>query len=99
MLALGKDDPALILVKKMLEYDPSKRISAAEALRDPYFRTEPYPGMNCFSDSILGAMAPAAGQRGQRDGEGGGASAQLPLLLKDRSLSKKRKVDVVEPTQ
>ncbi len=102
MLALEKDDPALVLVRKMLEYDPAKRLTAAEALRDPYFRTEPFPGTNCFSDAILGAIGQGLGGEGGSGGAGGGdAGAHLPLLLKDRSLSKKRrrKVDVLQQTQ
>lgn len=52
MLSLEKDDPAFVLLKRMLEYDPQKRISAADALKHEYFHTKPYPGSNCFADSF-----------------------------------------------
>jgi serine/threonine protein kinase len=47
----------LDLLERMLEYDPSKRITAAEALEHPYFKEEPYPVMKfvhlsfCLSSS------------------------------------------------
>ncbi|OAE30079.1 hypothetical protein AXG93_1474s1250 [Marchantia polymorpha subsp. ruderalis] len=40
--------PAFDLLSKMLEYDPAKRISAAQALDHQYFRTEPLPGRNAL---------------------------------------------------
>jgi cyclin-dependent kinase 8/11 len=52
MLSLKKDAPAIKLLKRMLEYDPQKRISAAEALKHEYFHTKPYPGSNCFVDMV-----------------------------------------------
>lgn len=40
---------AFDLLCKMVEYDPSKRISAADALDHPYFKTTaPFPGKNAF---------------------------------------------------
>lgn len=36
------------LLSKMLEYDPCKRISAAQALEHEYFRCEPLPGRNAL---------------------------------------------------
>jgi cyclin-dependent kinase 8/11 len=32
----------------MLEYDPAKRITAAQALEHEYFRTDPVPGRNAL---------------------------------------------------
>lgn len=37
------DEPTLALLGALLEYQPSRRISAAEALRHPYFAAEPLP--------------------------------------------------------
>lgn len=36
-------DLGLDLMQKMMVYDPSKRITAEEALRHPWFREEPLP--------------------------------------------------------
>jgi serine/threonine protein kinase len=40
------------LLERMLEYDPSKRITAAEALEHQYFKEWPYPTMK-FVHSFL----------------------------------------------
>ncbi|KAK3040829.1 hypothetical protein RJ639_029173 [Escallonia herrerae] len=40
--------PAYDLLSKMLEYDPQKRITAAQALEHEYFRMEPLPGRNAL---------------------------------------------------
>lgn len=40
------------MLKRMLDYDPSKRITAAEALDHKYFQQEPYAGSNCFSEDL-----------------------------------------------
>ncbi|XP_050291473.1 cyclin-dependent kinase E-1 [Quercus robur] len=40
--------PAYDLLSKMLEYDPRKRITAAQALEHEYFRIEPLPGRNAL---------------------------------------------------
>ncbi|QDZ20455.1 cyclin-dependent kinase [Chloropicon primus] len=83
MLALGKDDQALVLLKRMLDYDPSKRITAAEALDHKYFQQEPYAGSNCFLEDLY------------VNAEGGIISQ---LLRRDRARSgegaKRRRVDL-----
>ncbi|KAK4584345.1 hypothetical protein RGQ29_022180 [Quercus rubra] len=40
--------PAYDLLSRMLEYDPRKRISAAQALEHEYFRNDPLPGRNAL---------------------------------------------------
>ncbi|KAH0448051.1 hypothetical protein IEQ34_021851 [Dendrobium chrysotoxum] len=40
--------PAYDLLSKMLEYDPQKRITAAQALEHEYFRIDPQPGRNAL---------------------------------------------------
>lgn len=42
------------LLSKMLEYDPRKRITAAQALEHEYFRIEPLPGRNTLVPSQPG---------------------------------------------
>jgi len=42
-LSYRADELAIDLIEKMLQLDPNKRISAAEALKHPYFRSEPLP--------------------------------------------------------
>jgi len=37
------------LISKMLEYDPSKRITAESALDHPYFQDHPKPSLNAFA--------------------------------------------------
>ncbi|KAL6992983.1 Cyclin-dependent kinase E-1 [Sarracenia purpurea var. burkii] len=42
------------LLSKMLEYDPRKRITAAQAIEHEYFRSEPLPGRNALVPSQPG---------------------------------------------
>lgn len=48
---LSPKTPAYDLLSKMLEYDPRKRITAAQALEHEYFKMEPLPGRNAFVPS------------------------------------------------
>ncbi|KAB2614418.1 cyclin-dependent kinase E-1-like [Pyrus ussuriensis x Pyrus communis] len=52
---LSPKSPAYDLLSKMLEYDPRKRITAAQALEHEYFRIEPLPGRN--------ALVPTQGEK------------------------------------
>ncbi|XP_050945212.1 cyclin-dependent kinase E-1 isoform X4 [Cucumis melo] len=49
---LSPKSPAYDLLSKMLEYDPRKRITAAQALEHEYFRLEPLPGYNILISSL-----------------------------------------------
>ncbi|XP_048439493.1 cyclin-dependent kinase E-1 isoform X2 [Pyrus x bretschneideri] len=52
---LSPKSPAYDLLSRMLEYDPRKRITAAQALEHEYFRIEPLPGRN--------ALVPTQGEK------------------------------------
>ncbi|GJM91601.1 hypothetical protein PR202_ga07990 [Eleusine coracana subsp. coracana] len=53
---LPQKSPAFDLLSKMLEYDPRKRITAAQALEHEYFRMDPLPGRKeCSSRKSIGA--------------------------------------------
>ncbi|XP_077212697.1 cyclin-dependent kinase E;1 isoform X2 [Tasmannia lanceolata] len=45
---LSQKSPAYDLLSKMLEYDPRKRLTAAQALEHEYFRIDPLPGRNAL---------------------------------------------------
>ncbi|EEF43392.1 cyclin-dependent kinase E-1 [Ricinus communis] len=51
---LSPKGPPFDLLSKMLEYDPRKRITAAQALEHEYFRIEPLPGCNALVPSQPG---------------------------------------------
>ncbi|KDP25262.1 hypothetical protein JCGZ_20418 [Jatropha curcas] len=51
---LSPKSPPYDLLSKMLEYDPRKRITAAQALEHEYFRIEPLPGRNTLVPSQPG---------------------------------------------
>lgn len=51
---LPQKSPAYDLLSKMLEYDPRKRITAAQALEHEYFRMDPLPGRNALFSSQPG---------------------------------------------
>uniref|UniRef100_A0A7N0ZXN1 Protein kinase domain-containing protein n=3 Tax=Kalanchoe fedtschenkoi TaxID=63787 RepID=A0A7N0ZXN1_KALFE len=53
---LSPKSPAYDLLSKMLEFDPRKRITAAQALEHEYFRVEPLPGINVFATGQPGAV-------------------------------------------
>lgn len=46
IVQLPPKSPGFNLLSKMLEYDPIKRITAAQALEHEYFRNDPIPGRN-----------------------------------------------------
>lgn len=54
VVRLSSKNPAYELLSKMLEYDPQKRITAAQALEHEYFRIEPLPGRNALVPSTPG---------------------------------------------
>ncbi|KAI8018048.1 Cyclin-dependent kinase E-1 [Camellia lanceoleosa] len=54
VVVLNPKSPAYDLLSKMLEYDPRKRITAAQALEHEYFRLEPLPGRNALVPSQPG---------------------------------------------
>ncbi|KAI3879750.1 hypothetical protein MKX03_000369 [Papaver bracteatum] len=54
---LPQKSPAYDLLSKMLEYDPRKRLTAAQALDHEYFRIEPLPGRNALVPSQPGEKA------------------------------------------
>ncbi|KAK2391233.1 cyclin-dependent kinase G-2 [Trifolium repens] len=45
---LSPKSPAYDLLSKMLEYDPRRRITAAQAMEHEYFKMEPQPGRNAL---------------------------------------------------
>ncbi|XP_072962282.1 cyclin-dependent kinase E-1 [Typha angustifolia] len=51
---LAQKSPPFDLLSKMLEYDPRKRITAAQALEHEYFRMDPLPGRNALVHSQSG---------------------------------------------
>lgn len=51
VIPLSPKTPAYDLLSKMLEYDPRKRLTAAQALEHEYFKMEPLPGRNTFVPS------------------------------------------------
>ncbi|XP_039142083.1 cyclin-dependent kinase E-1 [Dioscorea cayenensis subsp. rotundata] len=78
---LPQKSPAYDLLSKMLEYDPRKRISAAQALEHEYFRLDPLPGRNALVTSQPGEKAvnyPARPVDTTTDFEGT-ASVQQPM--------------------
>ncbi|KAL4457819.1 hypothetical protein ABPG75_012684 [Micractinium tetrahymenae] len=52
---LGASDDALDLLSRMMSFDASRRITAADALQHRYFRTDPLPsGVDQLPKSLLG---------------------------------------------
>jgi len=50
-VGLDERSTAYNLLYKMIEYDPSRRITAEEALDHPYFTETPIPSMNAFGST------------------------------------------------
>jgi cyclin-dependent kinase 8/11 len=48
IVQLPPKSAAFDLLTRMLEYDPAKRITAAQALEHGYFRSDPVPGRNAL---------------------------------------------------
>ena len=68
----------LDLLGKLLTYDPAKRVTAAEALEDPWFREVPLPKAKAFMPTFpsmhdAGYFARGAGAGGGGGGAGRGA--------------------------
>ncbi|XP_064947061.1 cyclin-dependent kinase E-1-like isoform X2 [Musa acuminata AAA Group] len=53
-VSVPQKSPAFDLLSRMLEYDPRKRITAAQALEHEYFRMDPLPGRNALVPSQPG---------------------------------------------
>lgn len=50
---IKSDNPAFILLQKMLLMDPVKRITSEAAMRDTYFRDEPLPAQDIFENGPI----------------------------------------------
>jgi cyclin-dependent kinase 8/11 len=83
IVQLPPKSAAFDLLSRMLEYDPAKRITAAQALEHEYFRTDPVPGRNALIPGQPGEKVvsyPARPVDGFTDFDGVSAPApsQLP---------------------
>ncbi|EFJ10407.1 hypothetical protein SELMODRAFT_128208 [Selaginella moellendorffii] len=88
---------AFDLLSRMLEYDPVKRITAAQALDHEYFRSDPLPGRNALVYGQPGEKVvqyPARPVDSSTDFEGSG-SIQNTQMVRDR----KRKQAFFSPLQ
>ena len=66
---LAPKSHAYDLLSRMLEYDPRKRITAAQALEHEYFKMEPLPGRNAFVPIQSGEEGAVAVHQGEmKDG-------------------------------
>jgi cyclin-dependent kinase 8/11 len=54
IVQLPPKTPGFDLLSRMLEYDPIKRITAAQALDHEYFRNDPVPGRNSLVPANAG---------------------------------------------
>ncbi|EFA86058.1 protein serine/threonine kinase [Heterostelium album PN500] len=62
-LGIEESSLAFDLLMKMIQYDPSKRISAQEALDHPYFKEAPIPSANSFGSSVGKILYPTRQQQ------------------------------------
>ncbi|KAH8939095.1 hypothetical protein BDL97_15G019600 [Sphagnum fallax] len=90
IVQLPPKSAAFDLLSRMLEYDPAKRITAAQALEHEYFRTDPVPGRNALIPGQPGEKLvsyPARPVDGFTDFDGVSAPAPSQLPPSSNSMS------------
>jgi cyclin-dependent kinase 8/11 len=90
IVQLPPKSAAFDLLSRMLEYDPAKRITAAQALEHEYFRTDPVPGRNALIPGQPGEKVvsyPARPVDGFTDFDGVSAPAPSQLPPSSNSMS------------
>ena len=73
------DADALDLLQHFLCFDPSRRITAEEALKHPYFKNDPKPTASCDLPRPASAVT-AVNVKPQEQGQGGGSGASTRLV-------------------